>query len=158
LAQAADPLDYTRDIKPILVKRCYACHGPDEGKRKGDLRLDVRKEAVAEAIVPGKSAESEMIARITSDDPDERMPPPKSKRPRPTDAEIKLLRRWIDEGAKYDEHWAWVKPKRPAVPKTTGTWGRNTLDAFVAAGTRRTILRTRPRPIAARSFAGCRWT
>ena len=95
---------YSRDIRPILANQCYACHGPDEGTREADLRLDVREVAVKDAIVPGKAAESPLVERIASDDDDVRMPPPDSKKPRLTPEQVALVRRWIDEGATFEVH------------------------------------------------------
>src|SRR5215813_60041 len=94
-AHADSPINYTRDIRPILSARCYACHGPDEGKRKAKRRLDVRDAAVKKAIKPGDAAGSELIARITSKEATEVMPPPTSKMPPLTMQEIDLIRRWI---------------------------------------------------------------
>ena len=94
--QRPSPLSYSRDIRPILAQSCFTCHGADAGQRKADLRLDVRASAIKEAIVPGKAAESPLLQRITSDDPDERMPPPSSKRARLSPqavAEIRALDR-----------------------------------------------------------------
>jgi hypothetical protein len=134
--RAADaPVDYLRDVRPLLANSCYACHGPDEGQRKGKLRLDLRDEAVKQAIVPGKSAESLLLDRIASKNPDEVMPPPHSKKPAVTSQQAQLLKRWIDEGAKFDQHWAYVKPARPAIPEVQNkAWVRNPIDAFVAIG------------------------
>jgi len=133
-AVAADaPVDYTRDIKPILASSCYVCHGPDEGKRKAKLRLDVREEAIKSAIKPGDSAKSPLIERIISKDADEVMPPPSTKKPPLTPAQIDLLKRWIDQGAKFDVHWAYVKPVRPTPPGVNGNWSKNPIDQFVAA-------------------------
>jgi hypothetical protein len=135
LAAADKPVDYTRDIRPILANSCLACHGPDEKARKAKLRLDVRDQAVKKAIVPGKAAESPLIERVTSKDPDEVMPPAHAKKPAVTAQQAELLKRWIDEGAKYDQHWAYVKPVRPAVPGVkNAAWVRNAVDAFVAQG------------------------
>ena len=89
-------VDFAREIKPLLAGRCFKCHGPDDKARKAKLRLDLRHVAIKEAIVPGDAAKSELISRITSDDPDERMPPEKSKRPRLSAGEVDLIRRWID--------------------------------------------------------------
>src|SRR5262245_20115565 len=79
-APAAPAVDYNRDVKPILADKCYACHGPDAKQRKAKLRLDVRDEAVKSAVVPGKSADSELFRRVASSDPHEVMPPPASKK------------------------------------------------------------------------------
>ena len=120
LLPAIDAVDFNRDIRPILSRNCAACHGPDEKKRQAGLRLDVRASAVAvrdgsQAIVPGDAKKSELIRRVSSDDADERMPPPSTGK-RLTAAEIDLLSRWIRQGAPYSPHWAYVKPVRPAVP------------------------------------------
>jgi hypothetical protein len=128
------PVSYSRDVKPILSNHCYACHGPDEGRRKAKLRLDVRANAVRKAIKPGHAAKSPLVERVTSDDPEEVMPPPRSKRPPLTAVQVATLKRWIDQGAKFDVHWAYVKPARPAVPAVSnGPWTRNAIDHFIAA-------------------------
>ncbi len=134
-AAPSAPVDYNRQIQPLLASRCYACHGPDEKARKGDLRLDVRAEALeAKAIVPGKPDESELLRRVTSKDADEAMPPPRSKKPALTAAEAELFRRWIAEGAKYSEHWSFARLTRPAVPAVKDrAWVRNPVDAFILA-------------------------
>jgi len=131
-AQAADPVEFNRDIRPILSENCFFCHGPDKKHRDSGLRLDIRDEALAkEAIVPGKPEESELIDRVTSDDEFERMPPKKSTK-RLTNAQKELLRRWIAEGAEYQPHWAYVVPERPAVPTVKARDRvRNPVDAFV---------------------------
>ena len=113
-ARAEPPaLDFNRDIRPILSENCFYCHGQDANKRQADLRLDVREIAIeAGAIVPKDAAASELIKRINSDDPQELMPPPKSNR-RLSAEQKKLLERWINEGAVYSPHWAFVAPRRP---------------------------------------------
>lgn len=146
-ALGAEPktVDYTRDIKPLFADRCYACHGPDAAQRKAKLRLDVRDEAVREAIRPGNADESALVRRITSPHDDEVMPPPQSKKARLTPAEVETIRRWINEGAPFDEHWAYVKPVRPPVPTIGGdlawNWPRNAVDHFIAAAHQRRGLR-----------------
>src|SRR4051812_33231264 len=105
-AAAPRPVDYTRDVKPILSNSCYACHGPDQGKRKAGLRLDVRESAIKKAVKPGDAAGSELIARVVSRDADEVMPPPKAKKGRLSAEQVDVLRRWVNEGAKFDVHWA----------------------------------------------------
>src|SRR6266542_3344892 len=113
---AKSRLSYNRDIRPMLSDNCFYCHGPDPGKRKGKLRLDVREEAITkQAIVPGKPGESELVRRIFTKDPDDLMPPPESHKTL-TPAQKELLRRWIAEGAEYQNHWAYVPPVKPAVP------------------------------------------
>jgi hypothetical protein len=135
-ADERGPVDFSRDVRPILSNRCFLCHGPDEGRREADLRFDLEAEALADrggyaAIVPGDSATSELILRIT--DPDDPMPP-KGEGPPLTEAEIETLRRWIDEGAGWEQHWAYVPPTRPARPAVNdASWPRGPLDAFVLA-------------------------
>ncbi len=130
----ADPVRYGRDVRPILAEHCFACHGPDSAARKAKLRLDVRDVAVARgAFVPGKPAESKLVARICSEDPGEIMPPPKTKK-QLTVQEKELLRRWIADGADYEAHWAFVPPARPALPAVRNkAWVRNPIDRFVLA-------------------------
>ena len=99
-------LRFNRDIRPILSENCFQCHGPDKNHRKGDLRLDVREEALeALAWVPGDAARSDAVKRIFSDDPDEQMPPKDSHRTLST-RQKETLRRWVAEGAAYEPHWA----------------------------------------------------
>ncbi|MCI0359800.1 MAG: DUF1549 domain-containing protein, partial [Planctomycetaceae bacterium] len=128
-------ISFTRQIKPILSNKCFVCHGPDEKERKAELRLDIRDEAVPSVIKPGDSAHSEMVVRVTSDDPELKMPPVKSKRPVLTADEIALIRKWIDQGAVYDAHWSYVKPTRPAIPTIRSPQSaiRNPIDAFLLA-------------------------
>ncbi len=133
-ASAADKLEYNRDIRPILAENCFACHGPDSAARKGDLRLDRREMAMQmTAIVPGKPEESALVSRIHSDNPDERMPPPESKKEL-TAAQKETLRRWIAEGAEYQPHWSFLAAKRPELPAVkNAAWVKNPIDAFVLA-------------------------
>ena len=118
---AAAPLSFERDIQPILAENCYHCHGPDAEARKARLRFDQRDSALAPAksgataIVPGKPDESELVARIFSVDPEEVMPSPESHRTL-TLAQKNLLKRWIAEGATWNEHWAFSPPQRAPVP------------------------------------------
>lgn len=128
----ADEVSFTRDIRPILSGRCFKCHGPDENSREADLRLDQRQVAIDfEAIVPGAPDESSLLERVTTDDPELRMPPggdPLSKK------QIKALRSWIKAGAKYEQHWAYQKPKAVAPPQISHGWPRtNPIDNFVQA-------------------------
>ncbi len=131
--------DFNRDVRPVLSNRCFSCHGPDEAQREAGLRLDLREVAVAEldsgsrAIVPGHSSESELIARITSTDPDLVMPPPHVKS-RLTEVEKRLLADWIEAGADYAPHWAFVAPQRPEPPAVEHeSWVQNPIDRFVLA-------------------------
>ncbi|MGI9474836.1 MAG: PSD1 and planctomycete cytochrome C domain-containing protein [Rubripirellula sp.] len=123
-------IDFNRDIRPILSDKCYHCHGPDTNHREADLRLDVEDSAHEYAIVAGDSEESEVYRRLVSEDPDQRMPPPDSKK-QMTPQEIDLLRQWIDSGAEYQTHWSFVPPSRPQPPLSNQRWGQNAIDAFV---------------------------
>jgi hypothetical protein len=134
---SADPApSFNRDIRPILASNCFECHGPDEDFREADLRLDTSKGATADlggysAIKPGNPQSSEMIRRMISNDPDEKMPPPDSGKTL-TAGQIDLLRRWIASGGKYERHWAFIPPKRPTVPEVKfETWPKNEIDHFV---------------------------
>jgi len=136
---AAPAPDFQREVRPILSRQCFACHGPDEHSRKGGLRLDLRDAAVApaksgkRAIVPGKPDASELIRRITSTDHNKVMPPPEVKK-QLTPAEVDLLRRWVAAGADYQPHWAFIKPKQASLPKVRQTsWPQNAIDHFVLA-------------------------
>jgi hypothetical protein len=134
-ARAESPsLDFNRDIRPILAENCFYCHGQDANKRQAELRLDVRDVAIeAGAIVPKDPRSSELVARINAMNSTELMPPPKSNR-RLTPEQKKRLERWIEEGANYATHWAFVAPERPALPAVKGTrWVRNPIDRFVLA-------------------------
>src|SRR5881396_4347736 len=115
---ALKPVDFNRDIRPILSDTCFACHGPDEKQRMAKLRFDTKEGAFAkpDVIVPGDSGKSRLVQRITAADESFRMPPPFSGRTL-TDKQITLLRRWIDEGAKWETHWAYVPPRRPELPQ-----------------------------------------
>ncbi len=133
-AGAAEPINFNRDIRPILSDRCFACHGPDKNARKADLRLDQRDAAVeSDVIKPGHPADSELVKRIFADDEDLLMPPPKHNKPLSVEQK-ELLKRWIAEGAEYQPHWAFIPvPKEVAVPTPTDPahWIRNPIDAFV---------------------------
>jgi len=133
---------FSRDIKGILSNRCLRCHGPDAASRhgggEGGLRLDTFEGATADlgghaAIVPGRPEASEIIARITSDDPDVMMPPPDAGDRLPA-KQVELLKRWVSAGATYEPHWAYVTPKRPAVPAVkNAAWPKNDIDRFILA-------------------------
>jgi hypothetical protein len=133
------PVDFSRQIRPILANNCFKCHGPDAAERQAGLRLDVRDAALKEAdsgeraLVPGKSSESELVKRITSADPDIRMPPADEKKTLTSDQKA-LLARWIDEGAKYESHWAFAAPELPPLPLVKKLdWARGELDRFILA-------------------------
>ncbi|MGB8853119.1 MAG: DUF1553 domain-containing protein [Pirellulales bacterium] len=132
-APAPTRLSFNRDIRPILSDNCFACHGPDNANRQAGLRLDTFDLATAEldsgtrAIVPEKIDESELVARIISDDPDAVMPPPHAKIGRLSAEQVETLKRWIAEGAKYEPHWAFVAPVKPEAASGSGS-----IDAIVA--------------------------
>jgi Protein of unknown function (DUF1553)/Protein of unknown function (DUF1549)/Planctomycete cytochrome C len=138
-ARREEPVRFDRDVRPILADRCFKCHGSDAKAREADLRLDLREDATraregTAAIVPGDPDKSEMWRRITSDDPDLVMPRPASRKPRLSEAERAIIRKWIEEGAAYEPHWAFVPPKRPSVPEVSNpAWCRNGIDRFVLA-------------------------
>ena len=135
---APEPIEFNRDIRPILSDRCYQCHGPDAAKRKADLRLDDETSAKAErdggrAIVPGDVTASELYRRINAKDAGEHMPPAKSGKTL-SSAEIEKLRRWISQGATWQPHWSFIPPVRPAAPQIRDAVGlRNPIDAFIQA-------------------------
>jgi hypothetical protein len=135
---AAEPVSFSRQIRPLMAAKCLACHGPDEEHRGAELRLDVRENAVEErdghaAIVPGRADESELFKRITAEDASERMPPEDSGKTL-TAAEIELIKRWIAEGAKFEPHWSLAAPQRPALPVVQrAEWPRNAVYAFTLA-------------------------
>ncbi len=127
-------LKYNHDIRPILLENCFACHGPDSASRKADLRLDKRQAAMdSGAITPGDPDGSGAIERILTDNPDEVMPPPMTKK-KLTDTQKAILKRWIKEGAEYEPHWSLIPPVKPTPPavKNAG-WVRNPIDNFVLA-------------------------
>ena len=129
-------IDFNREVRPILSDKCFTCHGPDEKTRRARLRFDTREGAMGKAgvIVPGDVAASRLIQRITSKDPQKVMPPPDSGH-QVNEKEIAVLTRWIAEGAKWNEHWAYVAPRRvepPASANPAGSrWVRNQIDAFI---------------------------
>jgi len=127
------PLDFNREIRPILSDKCFACHGPDKKHRKGKLRLDLEesaKDPKKSAVVPGQPKESELFYRITTDDEEELMPPADSGKSL-TAKEKELLRRWIAEGASWSEHWAYVPPQKHKLPTVKKTkWPTNWIDRF----------------------------
>ncbi|MDZ4819682.1 MAG: PSD1 and planctomycete cytochrome C domain-containing protein [Planctomycetota bacterium] len=143
-AAAPAKVDFNRDIRPILSNRCFACHGPDSASREADLRLD-REEDARRVLTAAKpegtepksgdkhSGEIELLRRVLSKDPDERMPPPELSKDL-TAAEIDLLRHWIDEGAVWSLPWSYVPPVKVAAPEVKDpAWSKNTIDRFIAA-------------------------
>lgn len=138
--QKENLISYNRDIRPVLSDKCFSCHGPDVSKVKAGLRLDLPASAFAEleknkghfAIVPGNPDKSELIKRISSNDPGIMMPMPESHLARLTTDEIKLFSKWIEQGAKYEKHWAFVAPAKEALPEVDNSkWVKNEIDPFI---------------------------
>ena len=133
---ATSKISFNRDIRPILSDNCFHCHGPDEEARKADLRLDLRRTAIASEsneggpILPGEPEASEFFVRILTEDPDDVMPPPDSHK-RLTPAQVNLFRQWILEGAEWEEHWAFEPVGEPETPEIDSPWIRNEIDPFV---------------------------
>ena len=133
VAAAAAPIDFSRQIRPILSENCFFCHGPDEKKREAGLRLDDEISAKSDndgvtAVVPGSPEKSALYQRMITTDPDEIMPPPKQHKVIPA-AQLELVKQWITEGAKWGKHWSYEKVVRPAVPKNGFS---QPIDAFLA--------------------------
>lgn len=151
--RANEPIEFNRDVRPVLADKCFACHGPDKNKRQADLRLDTEAGLHGTAdgpgpVVPGKPLDSELLRRIKATDPEQVMPPPDSGK-QITPAELAILERWIAGGAKWEGHWAFQPLKRTAPPQVTPPPNfplRNPIDQFVLAGLERQKLR--PSPVA----------
>ena len=135
-----DQVSYNFHIRPILSDKCFNCHGPDGNKRQAGLRLDIAEEAYkaleehpkAHAVVPGNPQLSELFLRVSSTDTSYMMPPASSNLPALTPTEVALIKKWIEQGAKYEQHWAFVVPKKPALPKIENTgWPKNAIDHFI---------------------------
>ena len=136
LAESPRDIEFNRDVRPILSDNCFQCHGPDAAARQAELRLDREEDAFAprkegSAIVRGKPADSELVRRITNANADERMPPADSGKKLSAE-QIELLRRWVEQGAKWQAHWSFLTPKRPALPEVMeNAWPHNGLDRFI---------------------------
>ncbi len=144
-------VEFNRDIRPILSENCFTCHGPDPGNRKTALRFDTEEGAKIplgnnkRAIVPGDPDASEMFRRISSENKAIRMPPAYAGKSKLTDREISLIRRWIEQGAQWERHWAFIPPKRPALPRVhDAQWPANAIDDFVLARLEREGLKPSP--------------
>ena len=134
LAASSDAADFNRQIRPLLSRACFPCHGPDEDSRHGNLRLDTQAGALRTedpVIVPGSAETSLLIKRITSADPQTRMPPPDARQ-QLTDHEIEVLRQWIDDGVPWNEHWSFRPLQRPLPPQVPHPeWSRDGIDDFI---------------------------
>ena len=139
LSAAGVKVEFNRDIRPILSDRCFTCHGPDANNRKTPLRFDTEKGATQDlgghfAIVAGQPEKSTLVERITSDDAIRRMPPSYEGHSKLSEREIGLIRRWVEQGAKWQQHWSFVTPTRPRPPDVRDAdWPRNAIDNFVFA-------------------------
>ncbi len=137
-ALADERLSFNRDIRPILSDACFQCHGPDAKQRKGELRLDNESQIFEKrdghhGLVPGDPTKSELFRRLTATDDDEHMPPPSSGK-KLTTPQIETIRRWIEQGAKWESHWALIAPTRPKLPVVNDRdWPKNAIDYFVLA-------------------------
>jgi hypothetical protein len=134
------PVDFSKDVRPILSDRCFSCHGPDEANRKAGLRLDIEdgvkkaRGARPPVVVPGDVASSEILKRVAPEVPARRMPPPYSDRKPLSDKEVATLRDWIAQGARWQGHWSFNPPLRPAEPAVQNkAWVRNPIDSFILA-------------------------
>jgi Protein of unknown function (DUF1553)/Protein of unknown function (DUF1549)/Concanavalin A-like lectin/glucanases superfamily/Planctomycete cytochrome C len=146
---ATRKIDFDRDVRPVLADNCFACHGPDEKQRMANLRLDETEGLFADRggyriITAGDSAHSKLYLKISSTDPAFRMPPTFANRTL-TAQQIETIKEWIDQGAKWERHWAWIAPQRPAVPDVQDkAWVRNPIDSFVLARLEREGLKPSP--------------
>lgn len=138
--KASKEVSYNYDVRPILSDKCFACHGPDKNKQEAGLRLDIEQFAKAPlkqtkgafAIIPGRPEESELIKRVRSTDPTYQMPIPESHLGALNEAEIEILTKWIDQGAKYEKHWAFIPPKKVPLPEVEDKdWVKNEIDHFI---------------------------
>jgi len=137
--ERSEQVDFATQIRPILSDNCFFCHGPDASHREGGLRLDQAEEAFSEgdsgetAIVPGKPDQSELLQRILSDDPDLRMPKHESGKQLEPD-EVALIKRWIEEGASWDDHWAYRSPQKRTLPRLVDhDWSVNHVDQYIGS-------------------------
>lgn len=142
---ALPPPNFNKDVQPILSESCFTCHGPDAGTAAGGLRLDTFADATKRAITPGKPDESRLMMRVTSTIDAIRMPPTKSGHKALTTAQVDILRRWIAAGAKYDQHWSLVPPKKPVIPGVSDfAWPKGFIDRFVMAQLDKNKLKPEP--------------
>jgi mono/diheme cytochrome c family protein len=147
--RAGEPVSFDRDIRPVLSNNCFGCHGPDAKQRKAELRLDTGEGVLSDrgghaVIVPGKPEASELIRRISGLEPGKPMPPKKTGK-KLTPREIDLFTRWVQQGGRFNKHWSYARPVRPALPAVKlKTWPRNPIDHFILARLERERLRPSP--------------
>ena len=145
-AIAQTKVDFNRDVRPILSDNCFACHGPDDKARKADLRLD-QDDGLRSVVDLKKPAESELVRRVTTTAKQDRMPPAKTGKML-TPAQIETLKAWVAQGAEYQGHWAFIAPKRPAVPTRGRRMGQERDRPFIVArleGRAEAVRGSRPR-------------
>ncbi len=138
---ASGKISYNYHVRPILSDKCFKCHGPDQNKLEAGLRLDLPEFAFAPlketkgafALVPGKPGESELFKRVTSTDPAYIMPTPDSHLGALSEEEVAILKKWIEQGAEYEPHWAFVKPEKQELPKLKSDLAKNEIDYFILA-------------------------
>lgn len=131
-AESGATIDFNRQVRPLLANICYRCHGPDTAERKADLRLDTESGLLA-AVERHRPEASELVRRIASDDPDERMPPPSSGKTLTAD-DVRVLTEWVRQGAPYARHWSYVRPQRPPEPEVDDpSWAKHPIDRFLLA-------------------------
>lgn len=138
----AKEISFSSQVRPILAEYCVQCHGPDVEQRQADLRLDIADESTAAAIVAGDPDASELILRLTTEDPDMRMPPPEMQK-RPTAKEVDILRRWIAQGGQFEGHWSYQPIRRPDVPTPAGHASTD-IDRFIVAALEKNGLKLAP--------------
>src|SRR6476659_9425144 len=135
-----ETISYNFQVRPILSDKCFNCHGPDANKRQAGLRLDIAEEAYkalqehprAHALVPGNPELSELFVRVSSTDTSIKMPPTSSNLPGLSESEIAIIKKWIEQGAKYEKHWAFTAQKKAPLPKVDNSkWCKNEIDFFV---------------------------
>jgi mono/diheme cytochrome c family protein len=158
-AVPANVVDFQREVRPILSDNCFVCHGPDQSTRKANLRLDIHEETLAARrtgapIVPGKPDESLVYRKIIDENPARRMPPVSTHKTL-TDAQKETIRRWIEQGARWNQHWAFVAPVRPPPPVNDLEVGSHPCRSLPLAKIEQAGLTPNPRPSAARWFAVC---
>jgi hypothetical protein len=135
-ATESDKIDFSRDIRPILADTCYQCHGPDEQTRETDFRLDLQGDVLkdygsGQLVIPGKPSDSVLLQRLLTTNVEQRMPPVEADR-QLSPEQIELIRKWIEQGAEWKQHWAFAPIKKSSLP-ITDSWIENAIDSFTLA-------------------------